>query len=224
MMKTAEHLQLDVVDELAWDPAVDSSNIGVLVDDGIVTLTGHVATYTEKLAAEEGSRRVKGVRAVVDKLTVQPPPAHKMTDAVIANAVITALRWNVNVPPHAVTCTVENGWVKREGKIPWFYQKQAAENSVRFLAGVKGVTNHVTVEQKVSSYDVKSKIEAAFKRRAEIEAERIKVDVKDGIVTLKGAVRSWAEKEAAEGATWAAPGVNEVINMLKVELPIVVGW
>jgi osmotically-inducible protein OsmY len=223
-MKSAEMLQRDVLDELAWDPAVDSSHIGVLINDSVVTLSGHVGSYAEKLAAEKAARRIAGVKAVVDDLDVRYLPERMRNDAAIAQAAVNAFRWNVNIPPNAVSIVVESGWVKLEGEVLWFYQKTAAEKAVRNLHGVKGITNLITVKQKANPADVKSKIEAAFKRNAQIDAGHIEVKARDGKVTLSGTVSSWAETLAAENAAWSAPGVTHVENHLKIEVPITAEW
>jgi osmotically-inducible protein OsmY len=213
-----------VVDELAWDPAVDSAAIGVTVSDGVVTLNGHVKTLAEKLAAEKAVRRIGGVKAVVDDLDVELAPSRKEDDNAIARAAINALNWNTSVPMNAVDVTVEHGWVKLEGSVVWFFQREAAENAVRYLKGVKGVSNLIVLRQPVSSPDLRSKIEAAFQRSARIDAERIKVVTSDGRVTLRGSVRSLAERESAEDAVWAAPGVTDVKNEIAVEGSLVGDW
>ena len=216
-MKSTETLQRDVVDELAWDPAVDSSAIGVTVADGVVSLEGQVRTYAEKVAAVKAARRIAGVKGVLDGLEVSLALSWKEHDAALAQGAIETLKWNVGVPQDAVKVTVQDGWVTLEGSVAWFYQRKAAETSIQHLKGVKGVTNLIAVKQRPSQPDIQAKIETAFKRNAEIDADRINVVTSDGRVTLRGRVRSWAERESAEDAVWAAPGVTEVSNEIVVE-------
>ena len=218
-MKSAETLQRAVVDELAWDPAIDSSAIAVTTRDGMVLLNGWVSSYAEKLAAEKAVRRVRGVTAVIDDLEVQILPIKAHDDSKLAEAALDALAWNVNVPLNAVRVTVDHGWIKLEGTVPWFFQRSAAENAIRFLKGVKGVTNLVVVHQKVNPLDIEERIEAAFKRHAVVDAEHVNVSVEHGRVTLRGKVSSWAERESAEEVAWSAPGVFSVTNAITVEVP-----
>jgi osmotically-inducible protein OsmY len=160
--------------------------------------------------------RVYGVKAVADDLEVRLASRHERTDTDIAQAAVAALKWNTVVPPDRVTVAVTKGWVTLKGTLEWQYQKDAAARAVRDLAGVRGATNEIVVKPKVSSTDVQSKIEAAFKRSAEIDARRVRVAAQDGKVTLTGNVHSWAERQEAEGAAWAAPGVTQVVDRLTV--------
>jgi osmotically-inducible protein OsmY len=219
-----EAIQKDVIDELAWDPQVDSSSIGVTVRDGIVRLHGSVPSFAEKIAAEKACRRILGVEAIVDDLEVRFKPGFVVKDERIAKAAIDALKFNTLLPKDAVTVTVDNGWVQLTGEVSWYYQKQAAESAVRYLPGVTSVTNSITVIQSVNKAEVKQKIEAAFKRSAQIDSEQVKVEAIDGKVVLKGAVRNWGEKKAAEDAAWLAAGVTDVRNELKIAWPVTAGW
>ena len=219
-MKNVELIQRNVVDELAWDPKVDSSHIAVTVSEDVVILNGFVNNYAEKTAAEQAAKRVKGVDGIADELEVRFTPQTARGDEAIADAAVHALRWNVSVPEDKVKVIVDRGWIKLEGEVQWYYQSEAAEESVRYLAGVKGVTNLITIKQPISAEKIKEKIESAFKRSAEIDAESVRVEVKDGTATLKGHVRSWQEKDEAMRAAWAAPGVTRVINELKIEVPV----
>jgi osmotically-inducible protein OsmY len=223
-MKSSEAIQKDVIDELAWDPQVDSSSIGVTVRDGIVRLHGSVPSFAEKIAAEKACRRILGVDGIVDDLDVRFKPGFAVKDERIAKAAVDALKFNTLLPKDAVTITVDNGWVQLTGEVSWYYQKQAAENAVRYLPGVTSVTNAITVMQPVNKAEVKQKIEAAFKRSAQIDSEQVKVEATDGKVVLKGNVRNWAEKKAAEDAAWLAAGVTDVRNELKIDWPVTAGW
>jgi osmotically-inducible protein OsmY len=216
-MKTDHELQREVLDELAWDPSIHAAHVGVTAREGVVTLSGHVASYAEKLAAEKAARRVEGVRAVAEEVEVRVPSSAKRDDADIARAALDALKWSVNVPNDQLRLVVENGWIKLDGEVDWRYQAEAAAKTVRYLTGVRGVTNNVRVRRRVHTHDVREAITAALKRSAEVEARQIAVEAADGTVTLRGRVHSWKERDAAERAAWSAAGVMAVDDRLTVE-------
>lgn len=217
-MKTAKDLQRDVLDELEWEPSLHSEDVGVTAtEDGVVTLTGTVRSYSEKEKAENVAKRVGGVHAIANDLRVKLPTSHTRTDTEIATAVLTALKWNVSVPEDRLRVTVKDGWVELEGDVDWQYQRQAAANAVLPLVGVRGLTNRVAVKPRSTPAEVHKKIEAALRRSAELDADQIRVEREDGTVVLKGTVRSWMEREEAEAAAWAAEGVAAVENRIRIE-------
>jgi osmotically-inducible protein OsmY len=212
--QTDEQIQKDVLSELKWDARVQPNEIGVMVKDGVVTLTGWVDSYTKKWAAEEAAHRVRGVKAVANEIEVRLPTASERTDADIAAAVARALEWDAFIPLDRLDVTVSKGWVTLKGEVEWQYQKGDAERVVRRLTGVKGVTNLITVKPRITPSELKQKIEQALVRSAETDAERITVEVEGSKVILKGTVRSWAEREEAARVAWLAPGVTSVENRI----------
>lgn len=217
-MKSDSQLQRDVTEELHWDPQVGRTEVGIAVRDGVVTLTGTVNTYAQKLAAERAAERVSGVKAIADDLAVKLPGFGKRSDTEIAHAAVNALTWDTEVPEEKITVKVDNGWITLDGLVPYRYQSEAAERAVRYLIGVKGVTNLMKVEPAPSVSEVKTKIEDAFKRSAEIDSGHVTVEASDGKVTLKGTVRSWTERRDAERAAWSAPGVKQVDDRIVVSV------
>lgn len=215
-MKSDAALQDDVLEELKWEPSVNAAHIGVSVKDGIVTLSGHVPSFVEKYAAEKAAKRVYGVKAVADELDVQLADSKRRSDEDIARACLEALKFHANVPSERIKIIVRNNWVTLEGEVEWQYQKDAAVTVVREQSGVTGITNAITVKPKVSPRDVRNQIEAAFKRNAEIDSRRISVESHDGTVILRGNVRSWVERDQAQQAAWAAPGVTGVENHITI--------
>jgi osmotically-inducible protein OsmY len=213
---TDKELKQHVQNALDWDPSLDASDIGVSVDESVVTLRGNVATFSEKMTAERVALRVYGVKALANDLVVHLPSGFERTDTEMAQAALAALKWNTLVPADAVTVTVTNGRIALTGTVKWNYQKDAAARTVRDLMGVKGVTNSIVVKPMVKTLDVRDKIEAAFKRSAEVDARRISVATENGRVTLSGNVHSWMERQEAERAAWAAPGVSYVDDRLTV--------
>jgi osmotically-inducible protein OsmY len=209
-------LKRAVESELNFEPSINAAEIGVAVKDGVVTLSGRVPSYWEKVAAERAAARVAGVKAVANELEVRLPGLSERTDGDIARAAVDALKWNVLVPEDRIKVKVSKGWVTLEGAVDWQYQKSAAEKSVRRLVGVVGVSNLIEVKPAVSKAEVKSAIESALKRLAEVDANRIRVDTEDGKVVLSGTVRSWFEREEAERAAWAAPGVRAVEDHIAI--------
>lgn len=215
-MKSDTQLQRDIIDELKWTPSVNEAEIGVAVKDGVVTLTGNVDSWAQKYTAERVVERVMGVRAYADDLKVRLPATVERSDTDIAHAVADALEWNVEVPD-TVKAKVVDGWVTLEGTAEWQFEKKSAERAVRYLKGVRGVTNFVSVKPKaVSSYEVTQKIKDALRRSAEVDANQISVEAANGKVTLTGKVRSHAERRDAEYAAWAAPGVTAVEDHITI--------
>lgn len=212
-------LRQDVVDQLEWEPSIDARKIGVAVDHGIITLTGHVSTYVEKTTAEKVVKQLQGVLAVANDIEVRLPIEAERDDTDIARAALNALDWNVAVPKEKIEVIVTKGWVTLEGAVEWYYQKREAEEAVRVLSGVRGVTNKIMVAaRKIDVAGVKAKIEAALKRNAEIDAQKIIVETGDGQVTLRGNVRSWIEREDAVNAAWSAPGVTKVVDRIAIHI------
>lgn len=216
-MRTDGQLQLDVIDELNWEPAVEAAHIGVEVKNGIVTLTGHVGGYMEKYAAERAAQRVAGVRGVAVELAVVLPGDSHRTDADIADAATNAIEWNASIPKNTIRVAVENGRVTLSGEVAWAYARDAAGACVRGLVGVTDVINLISVKPKVTVHGIKGKIEAALQRQAHRHTKRIAVGVDGGTVTLSGEVGSLAERDAVEQAAWSAPGVQNVVDRITVQ-------
>lgn len=215
-MKTDADLKRDVGAELAWDPAVNASHVGVAVANGVVTLSGHLETFAEKYAASRAAQRVSGVRAVALEVDVRLAPDHRRSDTDIATSADQALRWNSMVPVDTVRPTVDKGWITLRGEVEWDFQRRAAEKAVRPLTGVIGVSNEVTLRAKAKAEDVAQRIEQALTRQAVREAKNIKVAVDGTTVRLTGSVHSWQELDAAKGVAWSAPGVRAVVSDLKI--------
>ena len=205
-----------VIDELEFEPSLDAAHIGVAAENGVVTLTGHVASYAERISAEEAVRRVRGVKAIAQEIEVRYPFAKKTADDQIAKRAVDILEWNASVPKNRIQIEVQKGWITLLGDVDWYYQKQAAEHAIRKLSGVVGVANNIAIKPPVQTGDVKRRIEEAFKRNAELEADGIRVSVLDGKVTLEGKVKAWYERYAAEQAAWSAQGVRSVDDRIKV--------
>jgi osmotically-inducible protein OsmY len=217
LMKTDLDLKRDVERELEYDPSIDPLKIGVAVTDGIVTLTGHVASFVEKWNASRAVERVIGVRGIVDEITVVL--AIERTDADLARAAADALKWNTLVPEDRVKVKIENGWLTLVGDVSYDYQRRAAERAVRALPGLKGTTNLLEVRSAVEPTNVKQQIEEEFKRQAALDANNITVEVSGHEVTLRGTVRSWIERHETEKAALAAPGVTSVKNYITIRYP-----
>ena len=217
-MKSDSQLRADVLEELKWEPSIEESEVGVVAKDGVVTLTGYVESYAQKYAAERAAERVSGVRAIAADLKVKLPSSRERTDTDIAHTAVTALDWDIEVPA-GIKAKVENGWITLEGAVEWQFQKESAARVVRYLTAVRGVTNLISVKPKhASPFEVGQKIKDALRRSAELDANRVTVEAANGRVTLKGTVRSWAERLDVERAAWAAPGVTQVDDRLAIAL------
>jgi osmotically-inducible protein OsmY len=215
-MKSDSNLQVDVTDELAWDPSINHTDLGVIVRDGVVTLTGTLTSLAEKHAAEEAVRRVGGVKGLAVEIDVKLLPQHERSDADIAIAARRALEWSTQVPPDAVMATVEKGYITLTGQVSWAYQRKAAERAVHGLIGVRGVANQVHVKPLVTSGQVEQRIQGALARHAAHDAKHVNVRVQGSQVTLSGRVHSLAERDAICGAAWSSPGVAVVVDDLVV--------
>ena len=211
-----KELRLDILEELDLEPSFDAADIGVAVDGNVVTLTGHVRSFSDNVTVRDIVERIPGVRAIADDIEVRPIGAHITADDEIAKRIVNTLKWNSSVPDEKITTTVTKGWVTLEGDVEWHYQSTATEQAVRRLVGVTGVNNRIKITPAVKPADVSDRIQKALKRDAELDASAIRVNVAGSRVTLEGRVRYLGERRAAERAAWSAPGVTEVIDHLTV--------
>jgi osmotically-inducible protein OsmY len=212
IMKTDSQLQSDVIAELSWEPSIHSEEIGVEVKGGVVTLAGHVGSYSEKLEAERAALRVIGVKALAVEIDVRLAGISARTDSDIARTVENVLQWTTYLSKGSVKIKVEGGWVNLSGEVNWEYQRQAAVDAIRYLMGVKGVTNLIAIKPTVSAPLVKADIEAALQRRAQKDSHGVSVSVNGNDVTLSGSVHSWSDRDLATHTAWGTPGVRSVIN------------
>jgi osmotically-inducible protein OsmY len=215
-MRFDSEIERDVKDELQWDPDLDATNIAVSVKDGVVTLAGYVKSYTDKYEAEAAAKRVASVRAVANDLEVRLPSVDERPDPDIARDAVAAIKSQLPISSEHIKVVIKNGWVSLEGQVEWQYQRQTAEKAVRRIKGVKGVSNLIQLKPRAQPEDIKRKIQEAFKRNAEVDANRIMVETNGSEVILKGTVRSWVEREEAERVAWSAPGVTKVEDRIAV--------
>jgi osmotically-inducible protein OsmY len=215
-MKTDSQLQRDVMDELVWEPRVDHAHIGVAAKDGVVTLSGFVSNYAQKMAAEKATKRVQGVRAIAEEIQVRFASDPKTSDAEIAERILDLFKWDVTIPDDKISVKVERNWVTLTGKTDWNYQKEAARRAAGRISGVLGVTNLIEVDQQPSPSNVRDLIMAAVKRASDVDANSIRVTTEGHKVTLSGKVHGWYERQIAERAAWAAPGVTRVEDNIVV--------
>lgn len=215
-MKSDTELLRDVSEELKWDPRIIDDEIGISVRSGVVTLTGSVPTFAQKLAAVEAVERVAGVRAVAQELSVKVHESARQSDTDLAHQILNTLAWDIEVPHEKIKARVEDGWVTLEGEVDWQFQRNAAERVVRYLIGVKGVSNLLKIKASASRYDVAQHIKDALRRSADADSKRIQVDANGSTVTLTGTVRSWSEKADAERAAWSTSGVTAVDDRIAI--------
>lgn len=218
-MKSDIQIQKDVMEQLKWEPFLNASEIGVAVKNGVVTLSGNVDSYSKKVAAENAAKKIAGVKAIAEDIQIGVSPAYSKSDTEIAEAVLNALKWHSAVQEEKIKIKVENGNVRLDGEVEWEYQRNSVRSAIEHLAGVRSVINLIAVKPKVKPSDIQQKISSAFHRSATIDAGKITADVTGTKVTLRGKVRSFAEKQDAENAAWNAPGVTIVESGLEIETP-----
>ncbi|MDB6091897.1 MAG: putative osmotically inducible protein [Gammaproteobacteria bacterium] len=217
-MRLDSDIKRDVEDELRWDPDIDSTDIGVAAHNGVVTLSGFVRSYRQKTQAERDAKRVAGVVGVANDIEVRLPVIDERPDPDLVRDAVNALKTELPYSSENIRVVAKNGWLTLEGAVEWNYARERAENAVRNLRGVKGVTNEITIKPKAAPHEIRRKIEDAFRRSAEIDASRITVEANGSEVVLRGTVRSWAERQEAERAAWAAPGVTRVDNRITISV------
>jgi len=215
-MKSDSEIERDVKDELSWDPDLDATDIAVSVKNGVVTLTGFVKSFTDKYEAEAAVKRVAGVVAVANDIEVRLPGVDLRPDPEIARDAAAAIKSQLPISADKIKVVVNNGWITLEGQVEWQYQRNTAENAVRRIKGAKGVNNNIWLKPVAEPSEIKRKIQEAFRRNAEVDSNRITVEADGSVVTLKGTVRSWMERDEAERAAWAAPGVTSVVDQIVV--------